>query len=187
MSLPLEAMRHDRLPDSDGVMTDTCQTIGSSIRTRTSQAQPEDPEHGKGPKAHGPVHAFACIRHPLDRNISARKMFTQAILNPHYSSAPADARPLKQRQFPHITVDNSTLFHKRWSHFKGNTYHHLSPQTHPFYRHDETDSTGQIKALEPEVTLAANLVALQPEPPQQRPLRASVLASFANDFLELGH
>jgi len=188
------------LRDPDCVLIHIPKTAGTSIRKGAWQGRYEGPVHGSIPADWKRFHSFAFVRHPLDRFISAWKMFTQGTRNEPNWSLPNDARPLTLEQFAEIAFDDSILFDERRSSFEEKIRHHSMPQTHPFYCLAEADFVGRFECLKRDFALVANRVGLQAELPHMHatgnggweeylwgPLLERCRAFYADDFRELGY
>jgi hypothetical protein len=188
------------LRDPDCVLIHIPKTAGTSIRKGAWQGRYEGPVHGSIPEDWKRFPSFAFVRHPLDRFISAWKMFTQGTRNEPSWSLPADARPLTLVEFAEIVFDESILFDERRRSFEEKIRHHTMPQTHSFYCLREAEFIGRFEFLERDFALIANRVGLQASLPHLHatehrgwkeylwgPLLDRCKAFYADDFRELGY
>ena len=148
------------LRDPDCVLIHIPKTAGTSIRKGAWQGRYEGPVHGHLPQEWQSHFRFAFVRHPLDRFISAWKMFTEGTHNEPGWSMPADARPLSLDAFAQIVFDDSILFDERRRSFEEKIRHHTMPQTHPFYCLQQAEFIGRYEQLSTDFAQVSQRVGL---------------------------
>jgi hypothetical protein len=120
------------LRNPDCVLIHIPKTGGTTIRKGIWGSNYEGPVFGEIPEAWQCLFKFAFVRHPLQRFVSAWKMFTEGAKGDPQWRLPDDAYPLTIEQFLDIVVDESILYDERRSRFEEKIRHHAIPQTHPF-------------------------------------------------------
>lgn len=188
------------LRDPDCVLIHIPKTAGTSMRKGVWQGRYEGPVHGSIPESWREHFRFAFVRHPLDRFVSAWKMFTEGTHNEPGWSLPADARPLSLNDFADIVFDDSILFDERRRSFEEKIRHHAMPQTHPFYCLDQAQFVGRYECLAQDFARLAEKLGLRATLPHMHRTRhgsfddylsGSLLerchAFYADDFRALGY
>jgi hypothetical protein len=142
------------LRNPDCVLIHIPKTGGTTIRKGIWGSNYEGPAFGVIPDAWQGLFKFAFVRHPLQRCVSAWKMFTDGAKGDPQWSLPADAYSLTIEHFLDIVVDESIIYDGRRSRFEEKIRHHTIPQTHPFNclamadyiaRHEHYD--GEVKSI----------------------------------------
>lgn len=154
-------MSNFRLRDPDCVLIHIPKTGGTSIRKGIWGSNYEGPCFGAMPEDWMPLFKFAFVRHPLQRFVSAWRMFTEGAKGDPQWSLPADARALTLSDFLDIVVDESILYDQRRSTFEEKIRHHTIPQTHPFNCLQLADHVARQEAYEQEVRLICARVGLR--------------------------
>ena len=109
------------LKEPDCVLIHIPKTGGSSIRHGIWADRYEGPTFGSIPPEWGSCFAFAFVRHPLDRLVSAYRDFSQ------YRGFKGSLA-----SFFDIVSDESIIYDERRSTLAERIRHHAIPQTHPF-------------------------------------------------------
>jgi hypothetical protein len=151
-------MSNFRLLAPDCVLIHVPKTGGTSIRKGVWQKRYEGPVFGAIPDSWRGLFTFAFVRHPLDRFVSAWRMFTCGTANEPDWRMPADARPLSIEEFGEIVFDDGIIFDERRSTFEERIRHHTIPQTHPFNCLDEAEFVGRFERLEADFAHVARRV-----------------------------
>lgn len=147
------------LKNPDCVLIHIPKTGGTSIRKGLWKKNYEGPAFGRVPEDWRRHFKFAFVRHPLDRMVSAYKMFSQGAVGDAEWSLPKDARPLTFVEFVDIVTDESIIFDERRFTFEERIRHHAIPQTHPFNALDEADFVGRYETLDEDFRKVAARVA----------------------------
>jgi hypothetical protein len=154
-------MSNFRLRDPDCVLIHIPKTGGTSIRKGIWGSHYDGPCFGEIPTDWLPLFKFAFVRHPLQRFVSAWKMFTEGAKGDPQWSLPADARPLSLEEFFKIVIDESILYDERRSSLEEKIRHHTIPQTHPFNCLHLADHVARYEAYDDEVRVICQRVGLQ--------------------------
>lgn len=154
-------MANFRLRDPDCVLIHIPKTGGSSIRKGSWRERYDPPTFGNIPDDWMGLFKFAFVRHPLQRLISAWKMFTDGPMGAPQWRLPADARPLTIEEFVDVVLDENILFDERRKTFEEKIRHHTIPQTHPFNCLHLADFVGRYESLESDFQLVARHVGLK--------------------------
>ncbi len=125
-------MSNFRLRNPDCVLIHIPKTGGTSIRKGIWGSHYDGPTFGTIPDDWMTLFKFAFVRHPLQRFVSAWKMFTEGAKGDPQWSLPRDHRALSLEQFIDIVTDDSIIYDERRSTFEEKIRHHTIPQTHPF-------------------------------------------------------
>lgn len=96
---------------------------------------------------------FAFVRHPLDRFVSAFRMFTEGPRGFSRWERPADWRPLNINEFAEIVFDESIIFDERRASFSERIRHHTIPQTNPFLLLKAADFIGRYENYENDIKI----------------------------------
>lgn len=182
------------LCDPDCVLIHIPKTGGTSIRKGVWDTV-RGPRFGHIPEDWQGHFRFAFVRDPLERFLSAYRMFTTGTLDEPDWSLPRDARPLTLEAFFAITRDESIVFDERRQTFEEKIRHHTIPQTHPFNCLRQADFIGRFETLEADFArIAAHVGQTAPLPHMHRteaeadarttlgPLANAVADYYAEDY-----
>jgi hypothetical protein len=153
-------MSNFRLRDPDCVLIHVPKTGGTSIRKGIWGSNYEGPTFGEIPPSWASLFKFAFIRHPLQRFISAWKMFTEGARGDPQWKLPDDARPLSLDAFMDIVEDETIIYDERRRSFEEKIRHHTIPQTHPFNCLRQADHIARYEDYEQEVRLICQRVGV---------------------------
>jgi len=120
------------LKNPDCVFIHIPKTAGTSIRKGVWEMNYEGPVFGEIPKEWEELFSFTFVRHPLQRFVSAYKMFTEGARGDPSWKLPVDARPLSIEEFLEIVLDENIIYEQKRRLFEEKIRHHTIPQTHPF-------------------------------------------------------
>ncbi len=129
-------------------------TGGQSIRHGVwGGVRPVEPAFGFIPDQWMSFFKFAFVRHPLDRFISAWKMFTEGSSDSRSrrGKGPQSLRVREQmtvEDFAAIVFDETILYDERRNTFEERVRHHTIPQTHPFNCLRFADFVGRFESIE---------------------------------------
>lgn len=151
------------LRDPDCVLIHIPKTGGTSIRKGSWGKRKKGPRFGQIPDEWQDYFKFAFVREPLDRFLSAYRMFTKGTRNEPDWKLPADARPLTLAEFFDITRDDRFRFDQTKRRFEDRIRHHTIPQTHPFNCLRQADFIGRFEQIGADYALIAAHVG-QTEP-----------------------
>ena len=140
-------MANFRLKSPDCVFIHITKTGGTSIRKGVWRSNYDPPAFGHMPDDWKHLFKFAFVRHPLDRFVSAYKMFTEGTKGAWFV-LPADARPLTVSEFIDIVLDETIIYDERRKSFEERIRHHAIPQTHPFNCLHHADFVGRFETLQ---------------------------------------
>ena len=121
-------------------------TGGTSIRHGFFENNVEGPHQGFVPEAWQGLFTFAFVRHPLDRLISAWKMFAGGMENSVWDW-PEKHRDITLAKFLEIARDQSIPFDGRRDSSEKKIRHHALPQTHEFHCLNQADFVGKFESL----------------------------------------
>lgn len=141
------------LRDPDCVLIHVPKTGGTSIRKGAWEKRYEGPVFGHIPDAWGGLFKFGFVRHPLDRLISAWKMFDEGAVGDPEWSLPPDHRPVSLEEFFAIVTDDTVIFDERRSSFEERIRHHAIPQSHPFNCLQHADFVGRFETFAEDASL----------------------------------
>lgn len=136
------------LRDPDCVFIHIPKTAGTSIRKGVWESRYEGPVFGGIPTEWKGLYSFAFVRHPLQRMVSAYKMFTEGAKGDTNWKLPPDARPLTIEAFVEIVTDESIIYDDRRKTFEEKIRHHTIPQTHDFNCLKEAKFIGRYERLD---------------------------------------
>ena len=122
-------------------------TGGASIRRGYFQNEVNGPKHGFVPERWQRHFAFAFVRNPYHRLISAWKMFSQGMQNTVWEQ-PDDHRGIELAKFMDIVEDDSIAFGAKRRTAEEKIRHHTIPQTHPFNCLQFANFVGRFENLE---------------------------------------
>lgn len=188
------------LRQPDCVLIHIPKTGGTSIRKGVWAKRYEGPVFGAIPDEWAGYFRFAFVRHPLQRMISAWRMFTEGALGDADWRMPADARPLDIESFVDIVTDEGILFDQRRRTFAEKIRHHTIPQTHPFNCLELAQFIGRYERLEEDFAYISQRLGLRAALPRihtttptpwQRVLHGRLLDRcieyYREDFARLGY
>lgn len=142
------------LTDPDCVFIHIHKTGGQSIRYGVwGGVRPVEPTFGFIPDQWMHLFKFAFVRHPLDRFISAWKMFTDgsADSQSRTGKGPQKLRVREQlsiEDFAAIVFDETIVYDERRKTFEERVRHHTIPQTHEFNCLRFADFVGRFESLD---------------------------------------
>lgn len=142
------------LTDPDCVFIHIHKTGGQSIRYGVwGGVRPVEPAFGLIPDQWMGLFKFAFVRHPLDRFISAWKMFTEGSIDSRSRKGMGPQRlrvreHMSIKDFAAIVFDNSILYDERRRTFEERIRHHTIPQTHPFNCLRFADFVGRFETID---------------------------------------
>lgn len=148
------------LKNPDCVLIHIPKTGGTSIRKGAWNRRVRGPRFGAIPEEWRGYFKFAFVREPLDRFLSAYRMFTEGTEGDPDWALPPDARPLTLDEFFDITRDESIVFDERRRSFDEKIRHHTIPQTHPFNCLREADFIGRFEEMDEDFARIARHVGL---------------------------
>lgn len=131
------------LKDPKCVFIHIPKTAGTSIRKGVWKSNYEGPVFGYIPKEWEHLYSFAFTRHPLQRLVSAYKMFTIGTEGDPQWKFPKDAKELTISSFMDIVLDETIIYDERRKTFDEKIRHHTIPQTHPFNCLDKAKFIGK--------------------------------------------
>lgn len=149
------------LKNPDCVLIHIPKTGGTSIRKGAWNRRVRGPRFGSVPDEWRGYFKFAFVREPLDRFLSAYRMFTRGTEGDPDWALPGDARPLSLDEFLDITRDESIVHDERRSSFEEKIRHHTIPQTHPFNCLREADFIGRFEDIDADFARIARHVGLR--------------------------
>jgi hypothetical protein len=123
-------------------------TGGASIRYGFFQGNVDGPFHGFVPQEWMGLFKFAFVRHPLDRLISAWKMFSDGMQQSVWEQPQEFNRAISLSDFLNIVVDETIPFGENRDNVNVKIRHHAIPQTHPFNCLQYADFVGRYEFLE---------------------------------------
>jgi hypothetical protein len=149
------------LKDPTCVLIHIPKTGGTSIRKGVWKKNYEGPAFWRVPDAWKAHFKFAFVRHPLDRLVSAYKMFSEGAIGDADWQLPPDRRDLSFDEFIDIVMDETIIFDERRATFEEKIRHHTIPQTHPFNALDDADFVGRYENLAQDFEVVARRVGVQ--------------------------
>lgn len=196
----MESMSIFLLKDPHCVLIHIPKTGGTSIRKGVWKKNYEGPAFGSVPDHWRGFFKFAFVRHPLDRLVSAYKMFSEGAIGDQDWSMASDHRDLTFEEFLDIVMDETIIFDERRSTFEEKIRHHTIPQTHPFNALADADFVGRYENLEKDFQFVAERVGALRHLPRMHytrrghwqdyfspALEERCRAYFAEDFDRLGY
>lgn len=141
------------LTNPDCVFIHIHKTGGTSIRHGVwGGVRPVEPAFGYIPAEWMHLFKFAFVRHPLDRFISAWKMFSDGAIDSQRRPGPPPVkegprRPLTIDEFAAIVFDETILYDERRKTVAERIRHHTIPQTHEFNCLRHADFIGRFESL----------------------------------------
>lgn len=153
-------MSNFRLINPDCVFIHVPKTGGTSIRKGIWNSHYEGPVFGFIPDSWADLFKFAFVRHPLQRFVSAWRMFTEGPTGDPGWALPKDARPLSVHEFAEIALDDSIIFDERRSTFEERIRHHTIPQTHEFNCLQLADRVARYENFQEEISAICKRVGL---------------------------
>lgn len=159
-------MSNFRLSDPDCVLIHIPKTGGTSIRKGAWEGRASKAVFGRIPEEWSPLFKFAFVRHPLDRLISAWKMFTEGAIGDPTWSLPRNARPLTITEMLDIVEDETIIYDERRKKIEEKIRHHAIPQTHPFNCLQYADFVGRFETIDSDFQKIADRVGIKTELPK---------------------
>jgi hypothetical protein len=154
------------LKDPVCVLIHIPKTGGTSIRKGVWKKNYEGPAFWRVPDEWRGHFKFAFVRHPLDRLVSAYKMFSEGAIGDADWQLPADRRDLTFPEFIEIVLDETIIFDERRATFEEKIRHHTIPQTHPFNALADADFVGRYENLAQDFEVVARQVGVKPPLPR---------------------
>jgi len=194
-------MSNFRLLNPDCVLIHIPKTAGTSIRKGVWQGRYcRPPAFGKIPDGWQHLFKFAFVRHPLDRFVSAWKMFTiGAKGDPEWNMA-EDAYPLTLQAFFEIVTNEDIIYDDRRRSFEEKIRHHTIPQTHPFNCLQYADFVGRFENVEEDFAKICKRVSFSATLPKMHTTKHKHWSEeltediidkcseyYAEDFSQLGY
>lgn len=142
------------LTNPDCVFIHIHKTGGTSIRHGVwGGVRPVEPAFGHIPGEWMHLFKFAFVRHPLDRFISAWKMFTDGATDSQRFVGAPPRKPRSERQlsideFAAIVCDDTIIYDERRKTFEERIRHHAIPQTHEFNCLRFADFVGRFESID---------------------------------------
>lgn len=157
-------------------------TGGQALRQVLLQGDYEGPITGRLPTEWRKNFAFAFVRNPFDRLVSAWKMFTEGIEDTGWK-VPLDLTPgISLCDFLKIVTNESIGYGSGTRQGKVRIRNHTLPQTHPFYSIDQANFIGRFEHYDRDVQHVLRTIG---RPPQTLPRRhASRRGPFQTYFDE---
>lgn len=155
------------LKNPDAVFIHIPKTGGTSIRQGVWQRRYNGP-HAELPKSAEGLFTFAFVRHPLDRFVSAWKMFTEGAVGVGSSDWTRKHRakiPIKN--FLETTLDDSVSPLDRTT-LAGRIRHHTIPQTHPANLLYLANFVGRFESIEQDFAIIKSKLSIQADLPHMR-------------------
>ena len=134
-------------------------TGGTSIRRGYFENNVEGPHQGYVPDEWSDLFKFGFVRHPLDRLISAWKMFTEGMDNT-VKEWSAERKDISLVDFLAIASDESIPFDGARDTVEKKIRVHTLPMTHPFYCLDQADFIGRFERLNEDFAIALSHVGV---------------------------
>lgn len=194
------------LVDPDCVFIHIHKTGGTSIRHGVwGGVRPVEPAFGMIPAEWMHLFKFAFVRHPLDRFISAWKMFTDGAHESQLSPGRTAHRPGARRQlsvadFAEIVFDETILYDERRKTFEERIRHHTIPQTHEFNCLRFADFVGRFESIDTDFAVIRERLGLTTVLPKLNytthghcreyltgDVLARCIAYYERDLVELGY
>ena len=185
-------MSNFRLLDPDAVLIHVPKNAGTSVRKGVWSGRYDGPVFGHIPTEWRGLFKFAFVRHPLDRLLSAWRMFT---------TEGSKMKATSLSDFLDVVTDDSIPFDysglKRTAGMR--IRHHTIPQTHPFNCLDKADFVGRHERFgEDFAAISKRLGRNLPSPPvlntsaknEERfdaPSFERAIAYYRDDFRELDY
>lgn len=154
-------MSNFKLLNPDCVFIHIPKTGGTSIRKGIWNKNYEGPVFGYIPQEWESLFKFAFVRHPLQRFVSAYKMFTSGALGDKDWKLPPDWRPLNIEEFALIVLDETILYDERRKTFEEKIRHHTIPQTHPFNCLRKANYIGRFENLNEEFNIIGSKIGIK--------------------------
>lgn len=194
------------LTEPDCVFIHIPKTGGQSIRYGVwGGARPSEPAFGFVPDQWMHLFKFAFVRHPLDRFVSAWKMFTDGSTDFQCPSG-KESRKLEVREqlsvddFAAIVFDESIPYDQRPKTFEERVRQHTIPQTHEFNCLRFADFIGRFEAIDRDFGVVRERLRITTPLPKlnhtvhghwseylQGDLLARCIDYFERDMRELGY
>lgn len=194
------------LVNPDCVFIHIHKTGGTSIRHGVwGGVRPVEPAFGYIPDEWMHLYKFAFVRHPLDRFISAWKMFTDGALasqrGPGKTAGPsAPRRQLPIDEFAAIVFDENILYDERRKTLEERIRHHTIPQTHEFNCLRFADFVGRFESIDADFNIIRDRLNIITPLPKLNftvhghwreylagDLLARCVSYYSQDFRELGY
>lgn len=148
------------LKNPDCVLIHIPKTGGTSIRKGAWAKRVRGPRFGHIPEPWADLFKFAFMREPLDRFLSAYRMFTTGTEAESEWNLPSDARPLTHSEFFDIVRDEAFVHDGKGRRFEDRIRHHTIPQTHPFNCLRMADFVGRFETLDADFARIARHVGM---------------------------
>jgi hypothetical protein len=135
-------------------------TAGRSMRDVLFAGGHDGPVDGPLPEAWRGHFAFAIVRNPFDRLVSAWKMFSEGTDGVDWPYPRDGQRGIGLRGFLDILTDDSITYDPPRRTFEQRIRGHALPQTHPFYCLDRADFVGRFEDLHDDWSRLADQLGL---------------------------
>lgn len=160
-------MSNFRLTNPDCVLIHIPKTAGTSIRKGVWAGRViGPPAFGTIPADWNDLFKFTFVRHPLDRFVSAWKMFAEGPRGDTQWKPAPDAYPVSLEKFFEIVTNEDIIYDERRRTFEERIRHHAIPQTHPFNCLKDADYVGRFENIDAdfqEICARLNLKAELPK------------------------
>jgi hypothetical protein len=194
------------LTSPDCVFIHIHKTGGQSIRYGVwGGVRLVEPAFGIIPEQWMSLFKFAFVRHPLDRFISAWKMYSEGSLDSQNRRSKGTQK-LRVREhmsvedFATIVFDEKTIYDERRKTFEERVRHHTIPQTHPFNCLRFADFVGRFESIDSDFDVIRRRLGItKPLPKLNHTLHAHwsdylkgnlldrCIAYYEQDMRELGY
>ncbi len=138
-------------------------TGGTSIRHGYFKGDFEGPAFGAIPQEWKEYFAFAFVRNPFDRLISAWKMFSEGVSHTQWQYPEDGRKGMSLQEFLGIVTDERIDFGPARKSFEQKIRHHTIPQTHPFNCLHEADFVGNYENFVEDFANVCKCLALDPD------------------------
>jgi hypothetical protein len=145
------------LKDPDCVLIHIHKTGGTSMRKGVWVNRASKPVFGYIPDEWSHLFKFAFVRHPLDRLVSAWKMFTDGT---ETFSAGKQGRDMTIEDALDILEDDSIIYDERRKTLPERLRHHAIPQTHPYNCLQYADFVGRFERIDEDFAKVAEKLGM---------------------------
>ena len=143
-------------------------TGGQALRHVLLALDHEGPVTGALPTDWKQHYAFAFVRNPYDRLVSAWKMFTQGIADTGWK-VPKDLKAgIELGEFLEIVMDETIGYGNQDRSGKRRVRNHTLPQSHDYYALSEANFLGRFENYESDTQKIFQHIGLAEPPPQPR-------------------
>jgi len=149
------------IPEPRCVFLHVHKTGGASIRRGFFKGDIQGPANGYVPAEWKDLFIFGFVRHPLDRLVSAWKMFAIGMENTSWENAD-DVHGISLREFLDIAQDETIPYDGERKTTKEKIRHHTVPQSAPFYSLAEADFVGRFERYREDFQIVLDRIGLPP-------------------------